>query len=185
VFAGTTNEERYFPDRTGNRRYWPVKVQDEIDVERIIADRDQLWAEAFARWKRGEKWFADTADLRALCEAEQEERVQGDTWEELVAKWFQNPTKVVVTEDDKGRQYTRDEPWDIPEDGVSTGEVLTHAIKMRPGDIERSDETRMGEVLRALGYQSHRPTAPPGEPRVRRYRKPPPPEPTSEDEEIL
>jgi type 1 fimbriae regulatory protein FimB/type 1 fimbriae regulatory protein FimE len=34
-------------DATGNRRFWPVKV-GQMDLDRVAADRDQLWAEASA-----------------------------------------------------------------------------------------------------------------------------------------
>ena len=47
VVFGTTNEEHYLSDPTGNRRYLPVRVR-EFDVPRLIAARDQLWAEAAA-----------------------------------------------------------------------------------------------------------------------------------------
>ena len=50
VFAGSVNPEGgYLKDATGGRRFWPVLCTT-IDVERLRADRDQLWAEARDRF---------------------------------------------------------------------------------------------------------------------------------------
>jgi putative DNA primase/helicase len=91
VFAGTTNAERYFADRTGNRRFWPVRTRGEIDVAAIRGVRDQLWAEAFDRYANGERWHVDTPELRRLCEEQQADRVADDPWEQLVGEWLAEP----------------------------------------------------------------------------------------------
>jgi hypothetical protein len=44
----TTNEEQYLEDLTGNRRFWPVRVEA-FDLKALKLDLDQLWAEAAAR----------------------------------------------------------------------------------------------------------------------------------------
>ena len=46
VIWGTGNKHQGLTDDTGNRRFWPMTVTDLIDVGRIAALRDQLWAEA-------------------------------------------------------------------------------------------------------------------------------------------
>jgi putative DNA primase/helicase len=57
VFAASINlkeNEGYLDDSTGNRRYWPAKCTH-IDIERLKADKEQLWAEATALYRAGEK----------------------------------------------------------------------------------------------------------------------------------
>jgi putative DNA primase/helicase len=60
VFVGTTNDEEYFTDRTGNRRYWPVRVEAEkLDLAWLREAREQLLAEAVVAFEAGEAWWFD------------------------------------------------------------------------------------------------------------------------------
>lgn len=45
VFVGTTNEDEFLADKTGNRRWLPVEVS-KVDVKAIKRDLLLLWAEA-------------------------------------------------------------------------------------------------------------------------------------------
>lgn len=56
IFFGTTNDILCLADSTGNRRFWPVECKaTEIDaferIQRLAANRDQLWAEAMHYYK--------------------------------------------------------------------------------------------------------------------------------------
>lgn len=53
VLVGTTNENTYLRDRTGNRRFWPVPVKHVINTEWLLKFRDALFAEAYALYKTG------------------------------------------------------------------------------------------------------------------------------------
>lgn len=85
VFMGTTNEDEYLKDVTGNRRFWPVRCADLIDLERLGADRGQLWAEAMHRYAQGETWWLDRENI-ALAEAEQAKRLERDPLEDDVLR---------------------------------------------------------------------------------------------------
>ena len=56
VFIGTSNDLELI-DLTGNRRFWPVEIAGPIDVSRIVADRDQLWAGAVVLHEGGYAWW--------------------------------------------------------------------------------------------------------------------------------
>lgn len=53
VMVGTTNENTYLRDRTGNRRFWPLPVRHRINNPWIAKWRDQLFAEAFDLFLQG------------------------------------------------------------------------------------------------------------------------------------
>jgi hypothetical protein len=53
LLCGTTNENTYLRDRTGNRRFWPIPVRHVINTDWLIKYRDQLLAEAFVLFKQG------------------------------------------------------------------------------------------------------------------------------------
>ncbi len=61
VLVGTTNEDTYLRDRTGNRRFWPVPVRHCINTDWVLKVRDQLLAEAYALYLQGEP-FIPTAE---------------------------------------------------------------------------------------------------------------------------
>lgn len=132
VFVGTTNSEAYLKDETGSRRFWPIKC-DAIDLEGIRRDRDQLWAEARARYERGESWYVDSEELRAACAAEQEQRYQADPWEEIVIPWLDIPSRRT--------------------DGVTTTDVLRSALSIEPANFGRAEENRVAKILARAGWR--------------------------------
>tara|TARA_Y100000593_G_scaffold83521_2_gene157530 strand:+ start:32134 stop:34815 length:2682 start_codon:yes stop_codon:yes gene_type:complete len=52
VFMGSTNDERFLIDSTGNRRWWPIEVLVEmIDNHALLRERDTIWGAAVAIYK--------------------------------------------------------------------------------------------------------------------------------------
>ncbi len=78
VLVGTTNENTYLRDRTGNRRFWPIPVKHVINTEWIEKYRDQLMAEAYALCQQDPKLaYTPTVDQeRRLFAPMQESRLQ-------------------------------------------------------------------------------------------------------------
>lgn len=83
ILAGTYNPKGgVFRDPTGARRFWPVKV-GKIAIDALKHDREQLWAEAVARYKAGEELWLDEG-LAAKAAEETSKRRIIDAWEEDV-----------------------------------------------------------------------------------------------------
>ncbi len=60
VFYGTTNDDDFLTDTTGNRRFWPIKCgkTDKHNVFKLTDEYvSQVWAEAVTWYKAGESLF--------------------------------------------------------------------------------------------------------------------------------
>ena len=85
AFAGSTNDSAYLKDKTGNRRYWRVKV-GVVDLPGLARDRTQLLAEAVAEWQtKGEAaiWIHEAHLVAAQGQAA-EEAIEMNPFELLV-----------------------------------------------------------------------------------------------------
>lgn len=58
IMIGTTNEMEYLTEAMGHRRFWPIRVDNNIDLHQIMIDRDQLYAEGVARFKKSEDYWS-------------------------------------------------------------------------------------------------------------------------------
>lgn len=77
VIVGSTNDQKYLFDQTGNRRFWPVRA-GKARLDKFREDVDQLWAEAVVREAADESivlsehlWevAAELANLRLIEDA--------------------------------------------------------------------------------------------------------------------
>jgi hypothetical protein len=75
VLVGTTNENTYLRDRTGNRRFWPIPVKHVINTEWLLKFRDALFAEAYALYKTGVAYTPTPEQEKRLFEPMQESRL--------------------------------------------------------------------------------------------------------------
>ena len=84
VFFGTSNRDAFLKDETGNRRFWPVEVTT-IDAGKLLADRDQLWAEAIHAVDAGQQWHLTDNEAR-IAKVQQAAFVVVDDRAELLAQ---------------------------------------------------------------------------------------------------
>lgn len=83
VFIGTTNNEQFLKDKTGNRRFYPVRVKSSgywlYDNENECRDYIlQCWAEAKERYDKGEMPNYANKRLMSQFAAAQEEAMEDD-----------------------------------------------------------------------------------------------------------
>lgn len=127
IFAGTTNKDAWLRDETGGRRFWPVRV-GAIDLDAIKRDRAQLWAEAVALFKKGEKWWLE-GDVEDVARNEQASRMADDPWLDLIGEAIAKRHEVTIRE------------------------ILASTIGLLPGEMRRADSDRAGALLKRLGWK--------------------------------
>ena len=91
VIVGSTNTESGFlRDITGNRRFWPVRVNGEsVRKPWQISGEDvlQVWAEAKAVYESGERLYLE-GEVAAMAASEQAEAMETDDREGLVRTYL-------------------------------------------------------------------------------------------------
>lgn len=151
VFVGTTNEDQYLRDPTGARRYLPVRVSV-VQVEKLAADRDQLWAEAVHRCRAGEEWWR----MPERATSEQEERYMEDSWVNPIARWLQGGKRerypdLIDAED------SIENPLDVGRvSACTTHELLVWALGIDTGRHTRADQQRVGAIMRSWNWPNRR-----------------------------
>lgn len=75
VIVCTTNKRQYLYDTTGNRRFWPVWIDQPIKIEWFERWRDQLFAEAVALYEAGERYAPTLEEEEMYFVPEQELRL--------------------------------------------------------------------------------------------------------------
>lgn len=78
VIWGTTNDEVFLRRQEGNRRFLIVKCEDKVDFDALTdAYVDQVWAEAVALYRSGERLFLDSLE-GTLASTEREKFTEED-----------------------------------------------------------------------------------------------------------
>ncbi len=164
VFGGSYNPvvgQEPGSDRSGNRRYWFVKV-GKVDIAALRRDRDQLFAEAavcalagFAEIEEGRTpeemtpahrwWLLDGAEAEA-AEAEALERMPQDSIKDaILSKWDAKP---------KTGALCRPVEFTIHDAGSWLGYTS--------GPLKKQEEIRIGHALKDLGFEHLRARRPDG-----------------------
>ncbi len=130
ILIGTTNDDKYLKDESGNRRFWPVRT-GEIELDAIAVLRDQLWAEAAHKEAEG----APIELHRSLwheASVEQQKRVEDEGWE-------------ILLENLEG--YVRN-----GREAISSKSVLENALKIPTARIGHYHWPRLSKTMKSLGW---------------------------------
>lgn len=131
IIVGTTNQDEFLADPTGNRRFWIVPVQKTIDLVQLHQERDRIWAAAVALYKAGEQWWLSQSDEQ-LSSALIAEYQIGDPWQEAIAEFVTEMTM------------------------VTSDQVLDDCIRLDLDKQGREAQMRVATILKQLGWTRER-----------------------------
>ena len=153
IFIGTTNEEQFLRDPTGNRRFWVVETPNEPTNELWDELTDtvvrQIWAEAVELFKKGEKLYLPR-DIEKMARAVQERYEEENPKTGIVAEYLD---RLLPEGWEKLDSYTRRE-W-LASDAVGTVKRSTVCtleiwVEALGGSPERFDTRSSAEVCNIM-----------------------------------
>ncbi len=133
IIVGSTNQDEFLTDATGNRRFWVIPVKQRIDLEQLAAERDRIWAAAVALYQSQSAWWLSSEEEAIAAEFSESYRTE-DPWLVAISSYLKENSRIEVT----------------------TAELLTHALNIETGRQTRGDQMRASDVLKALGWTGTR-----------------------------
>ncbi len=139
LFVGTTNQDEFLADETGERRWLPVRV-GRCDVERIAADCLQLWAEARAAYEHTGN--VDWREAETLAREVHAQHKLSDPWSPIIHDWLMGRGDYAC---DLGEPpYTRD--------FLQIHDIADGALGIAKSRLGRNDMMRISKILQGMGY---------------------------------
>ena len=160
VFIGTTNEEQFLRDRTGNRRFWVVDTPHEPVRHWSSLTPDEvalIWAEAVAGFKKGEALYLSD-ELEAAARAIQETYEEENPKVGIVAQYLERLLPEAWPSMDL---YARRMWLDGSEDGtverrtVCSFEIWAEALGQSPDRLDRYASQEIREIMAKLPRWRH------------------------------
>jgi hypothetical protein len=104
-----------------------VRCRDKVRVQELTSVRNNLFAEAFAKYQKcAPCWIGwiDTAELGTLARQEQDARYVSGQWDDLIESRLENPRAIIAS----------DAPFYSRPGRIVVTEVLEHCIRKQPAN---------------------------------------------------
>lgn len=139
ILIGTANPRQFLSDPTGLRRWLPLFITRTIDVDYVIDNRDQLWAEAKVLF---EKRRAETKGRTGVMYEEAERLAKDaqkrasirDPWVDAIALW--------IEQEDRSN-------------GATTLQILHQACGIATSQINFGTHERLRRTMAYIGWEEN------------------------------
>lgn len=164
VFIGSTNEQEFLRDQTGNRRFWPVDIavneRNKSVFVNLDDEVDQLWAEAKAAFIAGEPWHADY-ELTNLAVEVQQAHTESNELSTIISNYLNK--ELPAEWDDMSMEdrilffegYSEHKPGGYYRDRVCTLEIWQECMLGKAKDFNRQRQMEINNAMKGLkGWES-------------------------------
>lgn len=149
VFIGTTNADQFLTDRTGNRRWFPLRCNQMAEF--LYQNKDacqseirQCWAEMTAAFKAGYPLASPAPEqsLLSLIRAQQEQAEVEDVRAGIIEQYLQDKTRCCLIDVWRNAVYQGDyhPPQMTRKDSIDIAEILTCKLGWARAGTERFGE---------------------------------------------
>jgi len=186
VIVGTTNDEEFLRDKTGNRRFWPIDLGKQRVTKNVWRDMPlevpQIWAEAVDMYKKAEPLYMEN-NLEELAVKAQAEHLESDPKEGIILNFLDE----LVPEDWNKRDAENRRTFymnmisnkhlcTVKRDRICAVELWVECFHQDKGKMKNSDAREFNNILRRLpGWEeikTPRDTAAYGKQRIFIYKVP-------------
>ncbi len=138
ILCGTSNEEQFLKDPTGNDRFWIISVKQKINLEQLEKERDAIWSAA----------------TRIVLNANPDDVMKGKLWK--------LPEHLLEANRENTAKYEEIHPWEhlLQEVVESWGDVgwirsdkLWEALDIESKDQKSSNSTIVSDIMRKFGWK--------------------------------
>lgn len=163
VIFGSTNDDEFLRDVTGNRRFWPVTLLDTPSKRSIFteldANVDQIWAEAKARFSIGEP-LTLPQEIGKMAKAKQEQYRVSDARAGIIAEFVERPLPKGWEQRGINARRTywnsefgqRDTAETEPRKRVCAVEIWCECFGREKGQMRQADTREINALLRQIGW---------------------------------
>lgn len=131
IIVGSTNQDEFLADSTGNRRFLIVPCTQRVNTDLLAVERDLIWASAVLAFRQGESHWLSPDEQDVSHEISQEYLLI-DPWQDAVLNYASSS------------EY------------VMTAEILDNVIHIDLDRRSRSDEMRVSGILKSNGWKAKR-----------------------------
>jgi predicted P-loop ATPase len=160
IFIGTTNNDDFLRDPTGNRRFWPVPVDRDLAIYHVPSELtqeevNQIWAEALQAYRAGETLHLEE-EIEELAREMQERHTERDSRFEVVQQYLETPVPEDWAERDLSERRMFLSGGELQAEGrtkrsaISVAEIWCEALGRMIGDMTTNNTKPIHDIMKRM-----------------------------------